>query len=90
MAVLAMTADQVAEELEYRRTDGTGNGDLIRELYRNGDFPAPIDPDQPAIRWRWSRVRVEQYVAGEWRDRPRPAVLFGSVGEQHVDDRGVA
>lgn len=90
MAGLAMTADQVAEELEYRRTDDTGNGDLIRELFRSDRFPAPIDPDQPAIRWRWSRVRVEQYVAGEWRDLPRPAFALGSVGEHHVDDRGVA
>ena len=77
MAALALQADHVAELLEYKRPDGTGNGDLIRELYRNGDFPAPIDPEQPPIRWRWSRSRVEQYVAGTWRQSlPQLAAVF--------------
>ena len=67
MPGLAMTADQVAAELEYFHRDGTPNGDVIRRLYRDGEFPAPIDPEQPVQRWRWARARVEQYVTGEWR-----------------------
>lgn len=65
---LAMTADQVAAELEYFHRDGTPNGDVVRKLYRDGQFPAPIDPLQPVQRWRWARTIVEQYVTGEWHE----------------------
>lgn len=64
MSSLAMTADQVAIELEYFHRDGTPNGDLIRQLFRDETFPAPIDPEQPVVRWRWARPVVERYVLG--------------------------
>lgn len=73
MSGLVMTADQVAAELEYLRPGGTGRGDTIREMYREGDFPPPIDPDQPVVRWRWSRAVVERYVAGEWPWQTSPS-----------------
>lgn len=90
MSGLAMTADQVAEELEYAHRDGTPNGDVIRHLYREGDFPAPIDPAQPVNRWRWSRARVEQYVAGTWRHPGRKLTTqLGAPTTAHPE-RGVA
>lgn len=66
MSDLVLSADQVAAELEYRHRDGSGNGEVIRSMYRAGDFPPPIDHRQPAVRWRWSRAVVERYVLGEW------------------------
>lgn len=88
MSGMALTADQVAAELEYFHRDGTPNGDVVRSMYRSGEFPAPIDPVQPVQRWRWARVRVEQYVAGEW-----PKVLTVRTHGGHVTevpDRGAA
>jgi hypothetical protein len=85
MSSLALTADGVAAELEYVKQSGDPNGELIRQLYREGDFPPPIDPDQPVIRWRWSRAVVERYVAGEWPWPLRPALLDGLI-----QDRGAA
>jgi hypothetical protein len=72
MSSLVLTVDQVAAELEYFHRPAEGqergapNSDLVREMYREGDFPPPIDPAQPVTRWRWSRTVVERYVAGEW------------------------
>lgn len=77
MAGLAMTADQVAAELEYFHRDGSPNGDVVRRMYRDGEFPAPIDSTQPVQRWRWARARVEQYVAGEWQTAHLVSVGLG-------------
>lgn len=79
MAGLALTADQVAAELGYFHRDESPYGELIRSMYREGDFPAPIDPSLGVSRWRWSRVIVEQYAAGEWRLAPRALHLAGQT-----------
>lgn len=36
----------------------------VRMLYRNGSFPAPIDPDLNARLWRWSVRVIRDYVEG--------------------------
>ncbi len=62
MSPLTLTADQAAELAGYLHHDGTGNGAVVRALYRAGRFPAPIDPDLKVRSWRWSRRDVERYV----------------------------
>lgn len=63
---LTLTAAATAEELGFLRRDGSGNADLLRALYRQGRFPAPIDPQLDTRLWRWSRRVVERYVEGDW------------------------
>lgn len=85
MSDLVLSAAQVGELLEYRKPNGAGNGETIRDLYRNGNFPPPIDKDQPAVRWRWSRVVVERYVAGEW-PWPKPRLTFNGAADQVLNE----
>ncbi len=66
MEALALTADQVAELMQYLHRDGTGNAELIRSMYRAGEFLGPIDSSQPVTRWRWYRPTVEMYMSGRW------------------------
>ncbi len=55
-----LTVDQVGHVVGYpaRR---------IRDLYRAGQFPAPIDPTLHAVSWRWSPAAIDAYVSGEWQ-----------------------
>lgn len=55
----ALTANEVAALTGYTPR-------VVRELYRLGRFPAPIDATLHPKAWRWSPVAVDQYVAGEW------------------------
>ena len=55
---ITATADELAEMLRYK------SGAVIRMLYRNGSFPAPIDPELSPRLWRWSVRVVAEYVEG--------------------------
>lgn len=61
---LTLDADGVATLLGYHSGDGKPNGRRIRELYRSGRLPAPIDPELVAREWRWSRRTIVAYVDG--------------------------
>lgn len=54
-----LTVDQVGALVGYptRR---------IRALYRDGKFPAPIDPTLHPISWRWSPDAIHAYANGTW------------------------
>lgn len=54
-----MTVDEVGHAVGYpaRR---------IRDLYRAGKFPPPIDPTLNPVSWRWSPAAVAAYVDGQW------------------------
>lgn len=54
-----LTVDQVGAQVGYpaRR---------IRDLYRAGKFPPPIDATLHPISWRWSPTAVDAYLRGEW------------------------
>jgi hypothetical protein len=62
-----LTAAEVAKRLKYTPR-------FVRESARAGRVPAPIDPDLPAIQWRWSEQAIEQYEAGEWSQAKRGVV----------------
>lgn len=67
---LVMTAAEVAAELGYlRRSDRQPDVAKVRNLCREGRLPAPIDDGLPVVDWRWSRRRIEQYVAGDIKPR---------------------
>jgi hypothetical protein len=67
-AVEALTAAQVAERCGYLDDKGAPKGRTIRQLFRDGRFPAPIDPELPVRLWRWSSIAVGAYLAGsDWR-----------------------
>ena len=51
----------------------------VRELWRLGRFPAPIDPHLPTISLRWSEASIDAYVSGEWV-APAPLVSVGKSG----------
>ncbi|HWL44203.1 MAG TPA: hypothetical protein VNQ73_14775 [Ilumatobacter sp.] len=54
-----LTDAQVGELTGYRP-------ELIRQLARQGKFPAPIDATLHPKLWRWSPVVLDRYIAGEW------------------------
>ena len=62
----ALTADQAAARCGYVKANGTGNGRYVRDLFRRGSFPAPIDAALRANQWRWNSLAVEAYIRGEW------------------------
>jgi hypothetical protein len=54
---LTLKAAEAAELLGTAYT-----GEKIRNLYRAGRFPAPVDPTRPPHSWAWSRRVIERYV----------------------------
>jgi hypothetical protein len=59
VTAITLTADETARVVGYR------DGHQIRSMYRNGRFPAPIDPGLPVRLWRWSRRQIVRYVDQE-------------------------
>ena len=57
--VLAVDANGAAAICGFR------SGATIRMLYRNGSFPAPINPELNARLWRWSVRIIRDYVEGQ-------------------------
>lgn len=55
----ALTVQRVAERVTYTPR-------MVRQLAREGRFPAPIDASLPVRQWRWSSVAVAAYVEGRW------------------------
>jgi hypothetical protein len=67
-AIEALTAAQVAGRCGYCDGKGAPKADTIRQLFRDGRFPAPIDAELPVRLWRWSSLAVDAYLAGsDWR-----------------------
>lgn len=66
----ALTAAEVGERTGYTPK-------VVRELYRLGRFPAPIDATLHPKSWRWSPVILDAYVSGEWK--PIAAKLDGAA-----------
>jgi hypothetical protein len=56
----ALTAHQVGVAMASRGKGDLGRG--VRRMYRDGKFPAPIDPSLPAASWRWSPVVIGAHI----------------------------
>jgi predicted DNA-binding transcriptional regulator AlpA len=54
---LTLTAAQVGKLTGY-------TAPRVRQLFRSGHFPAPIDDSLPTPSWRWSRRRIEEWADG--------------------------
>lgn len=67
MEALTLMCGEVALALGYRLRDGSPNRKAIRTLAREGKIPPPIDDTLALAWWRWSRVEIESYAAGEWK-----------------------
>lgn len=83
-ATLTVDADGAAALLGGAFVGRNGpKGDLVRRLYRDGRFPAPIDETLGPRLWSWSRAAIERYAGAppvRWvtgLDEPLPG---------HVDD----
>ena len=65
----ALDAAEVARRCGYvSKKTGEPFPKVIRALYRDGRFPAPIDPTLGTRLWRWSSLVVDDYRAGrDWR-----------------------
>jgi hypothetical protein len=52
------------------RIKARGKGDLgrgVRDRFRKGTLPGPIDADLPTNQWRWSEAVVTNYTDGLWK-----------------------
>jgi hypothetical protein len=58
----ALTAQRVGEIVGG---DRPYTAETIRNWYRAGKFPAPIDATLPVKSWRWSPRVIERYVDGD-------------------------